>query len=647
MKIIKISIKYLELWSTARKIISLTIVLSFIVGFANVLCSAISNRYLFYKLYRLILLDLQYFLNKWILACILFLVLIYAFITIFQKILRFSDRTIIAFIISFIFFAYFICWINVNFYYSTFKYELLRILGCILAFFIALFLGLLIYRIGFGLDKLYAYVKKLTNILFISKYYNLITKSSLFIIIFMFILNLSVPIDSKINKPKGPNVILISIDTLRADHLGCYGYKRDTSPNIDKFAKESVLFKNSRSQSHWTCPSHLSLLTSLFPSVFKVWEWPNPGRLSNKYLTLAEILKNEGYKTAAFTEGVVVSEKYGFKQGFDEFYEPLHASAEGDIRNTFNRYAIEWINRKKKDKMFIFLHCYDVHLPYDPPEPFKSRFSSQFTPANKLADLHSLRHVFLNNDSMRFLGNKAKKDPNFLSTMIALYDGEINNVDNELEKFFYKLKDMKLFDDTLIIFISDHGEQFNEHGSFGHCNLYDTELHTPLIIHLPKLLNHYNRQIINTIVGNIDLIPTILEILEINSTGKNIFQGFSFLNVMKRTVPFHRPFVFSESLNEESHICAVATDRFKYLFNAKGKEELYDVMSDPKEENNLLLVNKSGSNIRNVRDKFFKLLGNQIQSNEALSNHLNTGNRRNAMFDKDTFERLKSLGYVQ
>ena len=165
------------------------------------------------------------------------------------------------------------------------------------------------------------------------------------------------------------NIILISIDTLRADHLGCYGYSRDTSPNIDALAREGVLFRRCYAQSSWTLPSHITMLSSLYPSVHRVTG--NQDKLNPSVTLVSELLKKEGYATAAFVNGGYLRPEYGYAQGFD-LYDSIEAS-EGKLHHILSRVKA-WLEAPPDRPFFLFVHCYDVHEPYDPAPPFKFKF---------------------------------------------------------------------------------------------------------------------------------------------------------------------------------------------------------------------------------------------------------------------------------
>ena len=327
--------------------------------------------------------------------------------------------------------------------------------------------------------------------------------------------------------PKG--IILISLDTLRADHLGVYGYHRNTSPSIDAFAKESIVFENAVVQAPNTLPSHMSIMTSLYPSFHGVGRLSTP--LSDEYLTLAELLKEGGYQTAAFTDGGYVSKLFGFNRGFD-----IYDDQGGGFANILPKVE-KWLNFNQSKPFFLFIHSYDIHSPYNPPLPYNSMFhdfpyTGSLIPSNRTLGLAlEEKKLRLNNEDLRHF--------------IALYDGGIRYTDEKIFGFLSYLRDSGLLDQSLIIITSDHGEEFKEHGSLLHGQLYyRPNLHVPLIIRNPTYPKKEIR--IKNLVRSIDLLPTILDISRLPAHPKA--QGESLLPLIKR----HRSYL-NELLWKISH----------------------------------------------------------------------------------------------
>jgi arylsulfatase A-like enzyme len=243
-----------------------------------------------------------------------------------------------------------------------------------------------------------------------------------------------------------PNVLLISLDTLRPDHLGCYGYGKGTSPNLDRFAKQALVFTNCRSQAPWTLPSHISLFTSMLPSTNGV---DNLNKvLPPEIPTLAQLLREEGYRTAALVNNGQMRKHWGFARGFDTWHEFEVDTPAGSCAN-ITRAALTWLGvREAAAPFFLFLHYYDTHDPYDAPEPYRKQMGTTLTGAQ------ARKLCFRHRTPQRPITDKA-----LLADLMAAYDAEIAWLDHELGKLLDAVPP-----NTLVVIFSDHGEAFEEHG---------------------------------------------------------------------------------------------------------------------------------------------------------------------------------------
>jgi hypothetical protein len=273
--------------------------------------------------------------------------------------------------------------------------------------------------------------------------------------------------------PGNINIIFISIDTLRADHLGCYGYGRDTSPNIDDLASDSAVFLNAYALSPWTLSSHVSMMTSLIEAhhqVSREFEKINPS-----LVTLADTLRKSGFYCSAVTGGGYVSYLYGFSKGFNQYIQ----QNEGIRKNssavwTFKK-ASNWINRNKDKNFFLFIHTYQPHTPYSCPQPYNTMFldkDAKWTHIDYFSQLGGAEGIFNPHSE------KEKKN------IIDLYDSEIRFTDEKLIKpLIQELKDLGIYRRTMLVFTGDHGEEFYDHGGWFHGHsLYNEILKVPLII---------------------------------------------------------------------------------------------------------------------------------------------------------------------
>lgn len=363
------------------------------------------------------------------------------------------------------------------------------------------------------------------------------------------------------SEKEGPNVILISLDTLRADHMGCFGYKRDTTPELDKWAKKGVFFKNSISNSSWTLPSHVSILASLYPGeagidVCENTEHIKRSRLAPGIPSIASFLRFEGYKTYAITGGGYMSAIFGFDRGFDIYKEyPERKDFKKDVNE-----ALRFIKANRGKKFFLFLHTFEIHAPY--------------------------RRNFYKTDSPE------KKD-----SVIADYDSGIKYADNYFGHFIKGLKRLGVYDKTLIIVTSDHGEVFDHitkdinFGTHGH-SLKEPLIRVPLIMGGLKEIE--TGKTVATVVSGVDILPTILDVLDIEYDAAAV-RGLSLLPLINGDKFTERRAYSSNILGGKKDMDSLRSIKNKLILHrdtATGKyiaseTEFYDIEKDPDETENL------------------------------------------------------------
>jgi len=285
-----------------------------------------------------------------------------------------------------------------------------------------------------------------------------------------------------------PNLLLISLDTLRADHLGAYGYARDTSPFIDReLAAAGTVFEQSFSAATTTGPSHMTMFTGLAPTVHGVYGSSYFSGLSDGIPTLAEVLRLQGFETAAVTENGAMGAYRGFNRGFVSYYENKRRELEGaagHIENTLAR-SLAWLDAHRDKRFFLFVHTYQVHAPYTPPTAFQGFFEGDGLDDRRADVLPSKWHP-------------------------RSYDREIRYTDVQLEEFFAQLAARGLLENTLVVLVSDHGEEFLEHGALGHGPaLHDEVLRVPLIVRGPGVAAGRR---VKEPVSLVDLMATLLEL---------------------------------------------------------------------------------------------------------------------------------------
>ncbi len=329
------------------------------------------------------------------------------------------------------------------------------------------------------------------------------------------------------------NILLIVIDTLRADHLSCYGYFRETSPTIDRLAREGVLFENFYASGIATGPGFTSIITGLYPTSHKYYitpyDIPNAYQLDDNIPVLAEILWDNGYVTAAVDNLINFrSHMKHFVRGYEYYMNPTKTSRwvhHHVIADEVNKKAIPWIRQHSYEKFFLFLHYWDPHAPYNQPEGYRSVFK------HKKGDYSDLK-ILKAKAGYEYVPGWGKIDEiieEVNGKSIDLYDGEILYVDHAVAEVIETLKDEGILDDTLIIITSDHGEQLGQHGIWGHAGLHEPVIKIPLIMRYPKKLPKGLR--VNGFAQHADIVPTILELANIKVEYN--FDGESLLKLIK------------------------------------------------------------------------------------------------------------------
>jgi arylsulfatase A-like enzyme len=367
-------------------------------------------------------------------------------------------------------------------------------------------------------------------------------------------------------------VIIVDVDTLRADHLGCYGYGRPTSPNIDAFAREANRFDWVFAQAPNTPPSQSSILTGLYPSAH--------GRIQDAevlpegVVTLAEVMRDFGYRTAAFVDGANMSADFGMAQGFDEYDDEA-----GGLK-TIGPKVNEWLGQQASEGFLLFIHTYDAHAPYDDsPEPFNSMFLKGLELPSE--DFRKrMTRIMEDRRLSKFTERPFCLSSAELEYAKATYDGGIRYVDEWFGSFCDVLRERGLYENSIIVFISDHGDEFEEHDSVFHERLYAAVTRIPLLIRLP---GPPLGQVIEQTVESIDLMPTLLEL--VGASSPRFLHGRSLLPLIQGGVTFDE-LAFSESPFFGRRI-AVANRHHRLIFTESGAaDELYGYRSDPLEQKN-------------------------------------------------------------
>ena len=440
---------------------------------------------------------------------------------------------------------------------------------------------------------------------------------------------------------KYKNVILISVDTLRADHLECYGYDRKTSPNIDELASDSVTFLNTYASSPWTLPSHVSMLTSLHGMNHQVSY--EDESMDPTLITLADVLRVNHFYCAALTGGGFVSAIYGFSKGFNSYSDEGGILRQDSAEHLFHATS-RWLEREKDKSFFLFLHTFQPHNPYACPYPYKTMFIEEDAKWN---------HI----DLLSYLGGKPgifkELTDNERQNVIGLYDGEIRYTDEKLVGLLIKkLKSMGLYDKTMIVFTSDHGEEFYDHEGWGHGHsLYDESLKVPLIIKFP--MSRFKGKRVHNFVSLVDIFPTILEELGINYRGLKM-DGRSLFPVIKEKEKGNRKFFADIAPNVlDSHIPQRITmnkGEEKIITNKKfSKEDLEFFFSPPHVSNPIEVYNlvQDPGERRNIADERSELAIQIIQEIDRIYREAQKRQTRKLEINEELKKRLKALGYIR
>lgn len=423
--------------------------------------------------------------------------------------------------------------------------------------------------------------------------------------------------------PRPVNAIVVLVDTLRADHLGVYGYARATSPNIDRFARESIVFTQARAQAPCTHPSVASLLTALYPSRFR--RFPIFGfAIPRRFPSIASILGQRGWQAAAVSASPIVRNKPSPQNpagGYGVGFEPFREDCLNQDADCVNAEALHLLDTLR-EPFFLYLHYMEPHEPYRPPAGFERRF----------AGLREGPDFIVAGDPKPIAEKRYSNPPTSSVSeddwrhLMDLYDDEIRFFDARFGNLLSALDDRGLSQSTVVALAADHGEEFAEHGDVMHCrNLHDVQIHTPLIVRVPG----ESAGRIDAPVGNVDLVPTLLDYLEVDTSGLR-FDGRSLRGSRIDTPQSPAP-VFGAWRGSGF----VTDGGFKLIVDlASGGSRLYDLASDPGETRSVNAEHPAeAERLRGLLDAHHRALGADAP--------------RSAEPDEKLMERLRKLGYLQ
>lgn len=432
-------------------------------------------------------------------------------------------------------------------------------------------------------------------------------------------LHLSLAAYALVAPARGPNIIILGIDTFRADHLKCMGYSRDTMPHTEQRMSAATVFHRAYSTTSWTLPAFHSILTGLYPSSHGVDKYESS--LDPSCMTLAELLKNQGYQTAGFISGPFLKSVFGFDQGFDVYDESASSlsseTSQLDITSPkLVRRILPWLEKHHRHPFFLFVHWWDPHYDYIPPEPYRDRFADGYR-----GRIDGTRITTYSSDP-----TLTEEE---LAHIVALYDAELFWTDLNLNELYEAMDRFDLSENTLLIIVGDHGEEFREHGRIGHHRtLYQEVIHVPLMVRTP---GQDTRRDISDLVSIVDIMPSICEFLDIGVPepidGTSFFPASEELEVTKQDCVFAELHGTTNAIVTRTWSCILDSD--------SGALELYRLTDDPSESVNLAEAPGIDSDLPERLWRWFSEKQNR------------TSESAQAEIDEDMDERLRSLGYIQ
>ncbi|MBV9625049.1 MAG: sulfatase-like hydrolase/transferase [Acidobacteria bacterium] len=401
-----------------------------------------------------------------------------------------------------------------------------------------------------------------------------------------------------------PNVLLITIDTVRADHLGCYGYAKIQTATLDALAHDGIVFEHAIAQVPLTWPSHTAILTGTYPFQNGVQDFTGQP-LDARFRSLAQAFQKNGYATGAVVSAYVLDRLWGLARGFD-FYDDAfspEAFREKDIGLVDRKagesvaHAIRWLTKQRqaagpdRHPFFLWLHLYDPHSPYDPPEPYRTDYRDR------------------------------------------LYDGEIAYADHELGRLIAWLKDYRLYQNSAIVVLSDHGESLGEHGEQEHgFFLYNSTVRVPLIVKPPATRNlRAGRS--STPVETIAVAPTLLRLAGLKDEIEKQFIAADLIRQKQATEPVYSETFYPFNSFGWSPLHSLESDRYHYI--DAPRPELYDIAADPEEKHNL--ASEQNAVVAVLKDKLHSLLEHKPFTPAADAS---------TAIAPDALEKLRALGYV-
>ncbi len=449
------------------------------------------------------------------------------------------------------------------------------------------------------------------------------------------------------SEPLPPNVVLVVLDTTRADILSAYGYPMPTSPALETLAGEGMLFRQAMSTDFWTLPAHASLFTGLYPSSHQATSETN--RLATRAKTLAEYLRSAGYRTRAYVSNAWIGAERGFAQGFESYIETWKTNSGAVNDYGFDRAGVagagEWIGERTRrgEPFFLFLNLNSAHMPYSPDTMALVDVAPGPRPIDRTRALRKVKGMW------HYLGGKYTLDEKDFEILQALYAAEVAMVDALLGELMASLEESGALDNTLVIVTADHGENLGEHGMIDHLlSMYDTTIRIPLVMRHPPTIPAGS--VSEELVSLVDIVPTVLDISGLGERYPEIVSR----SLLRDDRPA-REFVIAENERPLNGIDLMArnypdfdlaridrrmkmlrTPHHKLIRYEDGGTEVYDLLRDPGELEDLSETQPE------LRDQ---LLG-QLEAWMAAQGN-NAAPEPLEISDPETREQLRSLGYIE
>jgi arylsulfatase A-like enzyme len=440
------------------------------------------------------------------------------------------------------------------------------------------------------------------------------------------------------------NVVIISIDTLRADHVGSYGYSKPTTPNLDRFAEENVRFARAYATSPWTLPSHASIFTGVYPAVHGANLSTN--NINPRLPSIASELKGLGYKTGAIVCAPFLGTRYKLNQGFDLYDTKILNSKlykKDPVAEKVTKKGLKFLKSVGQTPFFLFLQYWDPHHPYNPDQKYTDMFDPDYKGAIEGTDIRR-RPDF----------NRKDLAPRDLEHILALYDGEIRYTDEWVQNFLDGLKKRGLADNTIVIILSDHGEEFLDHGGRAHlAQCWEETLRIPMMIRVPWITP--KQKVVESLTSHIDVMPTIFALLGINKKIPHL-QGVNLVPAFLDGTPLPQRAIMAstrigQTTNDRSGPAGIwkviiREDNLKYhdFRNSEyGFKKLFDLSKDPGEKIDISITQPEDAR------EMYSLLRKKVRTNRKMKTKLKRGLKKQDLkveMDEDHKNKLRAVGYL-